>query len=118
MLEKRYFDWLNLILGVWVLISPWALGFASMTGAMWTGVVMGILLIIGSAWTLYQPDRRQVEWVNLVLGIVLFVAPWVVAYQGAAAAAWNSWILGAVVALIAAYTMTPSARTPGHPVAH
>jgi hypothetical protein len=29
MKERRWQDWLNLLIGVWLFISPWAVGFAS-----------------------------------------------------------------------------------------
>jgi SPW repeat len=112
MLDKKMFDWTNLILGLWVLISPWVLGFTASTGALWSAVVLGILVIAVSAWALYQPPRRLPEWVNLVLGVLLFLAPWALGYVGMATAAWNSWALGAVIALFAAWTFLPRMRTP------
>jgi hypothetical protein len=34
-------EWLNLLLGLWVLVSPWALGFQGTTAA-WVHIVVGI----------------------------------------------------------------------------
>jgi hypothetical protein len=36
-------EWLNLLLGLWVLVSPWALGFQGTTAA-WVHIVVGILV--------------------------------------------------------------------------
>ena len=44
-------SWLNLVLGVWVLISPWALGFSAYHVAMTNNVVMGIIVIILAGWS-------------------------------------------------------------------
>lgn len=56
-------EWLNLILGLWVLVSPWVLGFAQGT-AMKVHVVIGVIVAILAAielWILYQnPPGRPV----------------------------------------------------------
>src|ERR1700761_8063120 len=35
-------EWLNLALGVWVILAPWILGFAGVTHAVWAFVVLGV----------------------------------------------------------------------------
>jgi hypothetical protein len=54
-------EWLNLILGIWVLVSPWVLGFAGTT-AMQVHIVIGVIVAVLAAleiWLLYQrPPRR------------------------------------------------------------
>jgi hypothetical protein len=58
-------EWLNLILGLWVLISPWVLGFAQ-GAAMKVHVIIGAIVAVLAAielWTLYQnpPGRSAVH---------------------------------------------------------
>ena len=54
-------EWLNLIVGIWILVSPWVLGFAGTT-AMQVHVVIGVIVAVLAAleiWLLYQrPPRR------------------------------------------------------------
>ncbi|MDD5547628.1 MAG: SPW repeat protein [Candidatus Pacebacteria bacterium] len=41
--------WINqgqLILGLWILASPWILGFSFANSALWNNVIIGTLLII------------------------------------------------------------------------
>lgn len=45
--------WITLILGLWVLISPWILGFSAFAPAMWGNIISGTLIIICSLWTLF-----------------------------------------------------------------
>jgi len=47
-------EWVNLGLGVWLIIAPWALGFAASMNAMWTHVVLGVLAVALSAWALWD----------------------------------------------------------------
>lgn len=49
----------------------------------------------------------------LLAGLVLFIAPWVPALAMTGAAAWNAWIVGAAVALIAAVALYESATWEG-----
>jgi hypothetical protein len=54
-------EWLNLIVGLWVIVSPWALGFADTT-AMTVNIVIGILVAALAAielWIKYQQPPRQ-----------------------------------------------------------
>src|SRR5215475_8986898 len=54
-------EWLNLIVGLWVLVSPWVLGFAGTT-AMHVHIVIGVTVAVLAGfeiWLLYQrPPRR------------------------------------------------------------
>jgi hypothetical protein len=54
-------EWLNLIVGLWVLISPWVLGFQGGT-AMTVHVIIGIIVAVLAAvelWIMYQNPPRQ-----------------------------------------------------------
>jgi hypothetical protein len=37
-------SWANLVLGIWLIISPFVLGFAHVVGAMWHNVIVGIIV--------------------------------------------------------------------------
>jgi hypothetical protein len=47
-------EWAGLILGLWLIVAPWVLGFAGDAGAMWTHVVLGVLTAAVSAWALWD----------------------------------------------------------------
>lgn len=40
------------------------------------------------------------DWANLAVSLWLFVSPWVLGYDALRSAAWNSWIVGLVVAAV------------------
>jgi len=46
-------EWANMALGFWLVISPWLLAFAANLNAMWTHVVIGVLVAALSAWALW-----------------------------------------------------------------
>ncbi|HXG24104.1 MAG TPA: SPW repeat protein [Chthonomonadales bacterium] len=42
-----------LILGLWLLLSPYTLGFADAPAAYWNAVIVGVLSVVGAAVELY-----------------------------------------------------------------
>jgi hypothetical protein len=42
-----------LVLGLWLIASPWALRFAENVNAMWTQLILGILVAAISAWAIW-----------------------------------------------------------------
>lgn len=53
--------WLNLALGIWAAIAPWALGFSHATGAMAAHVVIGAIVAIIAAIELWFANKRHVS---------------------------------------------------------
>ena len=39
-------EWITLLVGLWVVVAPFVLGFASVTLAMWTHVVIGVAVAV------------------------------------------------------------------------
>jgi SPW repeat len=46
-------EWVNLIAGLWLIVSPWLLGFAADINAMWTHIIIGVLAAAVSAWAVW-----------------------------------------------------------------
>ncbi len=53
----------------------------------------------------YFRDRNPADIVSLLAGLVLAVSPWVLDFTTVTAAAWNAWIVGAVIALVALWAL-------------
>lgn len=45
----RYLAWANVVLGAWLFISPWALGYTNLDGASWNAWIVGVLVVIVAA---------------------------------------------------------------------
>jgi hypothetical protein len=90
-------SWVNIVLGIWVIISPFVFGVHS-PNAVWSNVVAGVLVGILALlrWSMHQPGW---SWLNLILGIWLVISPFVLFISGAAM--WNNVILGIIVAALA-----------------
>jgi len=46
-------EWTNLILGIWLIIAPSALGFQSNAVTAWNQISVGALVIIFAGWQVY-----------------------------------------------------------------
>lgn len=45
-------SWINALLGVWLIISPWVFGYAGTNiPLMWNGVIFGIIVLILGVWS-------------------------------------------------------------------
>jgi hypothetical protein len=46
-------EWANLLLGVWLVVSPWILGFAANANVTWTQMIFGVLVAAASVWAVW-----------------------------------------------------------------
>ncbi|WP_026620776.1 hypothetical protein M728_004745 (plasmid) [Ensifer sp. WSM1721] len=47
-------EWANMVIGLWLIVSPWLLGFMANVNAMWTHVILGVLVAAISAWAVWD----------------------------------------------------------------
>lgn len=121
-METKWQDWVNLLLGLWVAVSPWIVthvmapeGAAAgaypgvvTEAAMWNFILVGIAIVL-VAWGALAAFQRWEEWTNLVLGIWLLLSPWVLDYTEASSLTWNAVIAGAAIIVFAAWALMPGA---------
>ena len=98
--SSRQVSWLNIVLGVWLFISPWVLDFVSAGDASrnaWiVGAAIAVIAVIVAAMGV-----PYVAWANVVLGAWLFISPWALTYTNLDGASWNAWIVGVLVVMVA-----------------
>jgi len=119
---RRWQDWGNLVLAVWLFFSPWILNFAvgaaagvevggnvaagaavpvrgPVASAAWDAWILGVVIAIIAIVAMVRAAPWQM-WATLVLGIWLFIVPWILGFSGVASAAWDHWIVGILVFLV------------------
>ena len=53
-------EWINLIAGAWVFVSPWVLGYYGRPEALWNALIVGVLVFALSIWDLNtQPKMME-----------------------------------------------------------
>ena len=51
-------QWIAGIIGLWILLSPWLLGFSAVSIAKWSNVILGLVLVIMNAWLLFGEKHQ------------------------------------------------------------
>jgi hypothetical protein len=101
---KHWQDPANAILGGWLVISPWVLGFSGITVAATSTVALGVVLIANSLGAMRLPAAWE-EWLDVVFGVALMLAPAVLGYDGVRAALANALVTGAAVTALAIWVL-------------
>ncbi len=114
--SDRWRDWVMLALAVWLLVSPWLLGFsaaapaagvtasAGFTMAAWNAWVVGVVVAALAIWAIAMFAEWQ-DWLTGILGVWLVVAPWVLGFSAIAAVVWDHVIVGALIVVLAAWEL-------------
>jgi len=91
-------DWINLICGALLFISPWVIGFSGAMAAAWAAWIGGLVIAVMAVAALLQFAEWE-EWVALVVGVLMIIAPWVLGFAAMTYAMWSFVVLGLIVAL-------------------
>lgn len=97
-------DSASFVLGVWLLASPYALGFTDVTWAAWNAIALGAIIAVSALAALVAFHEWE-EWVSGILGLWLIASPWVLGFSTLALATWNHVIVGLLVTAMAAWTI-------------
>lgn len=106
---SRWQDWTNLVVGAWLFISPWLVGFAGTSAAAWDAWVFGVVIMVFALWALRAPASRGPQWALVVGAAWVFGAPWLLGFAGVAA--WDAWIVAVVVAIVAIWAVASIGAT-------
>ena len=106
--------WINLVLGVWLIVSPFVIGYfassASSTVTIANDGILGVLLVACSWWiAAAMAAQFGVSGFQALCGIWLIIAPFVLRYRELPVATVNDVAVGIVVlivSLIETWTIT------------
>jgi uncharacterized membrane protein HdeD (DUF308 family) len=96
--------WLTGILGLAMALAPFAFGYNTNTFAMWTSVVLGLIVLAASVFEGLDEHKAKWEWwVAGVAGILAVIAPFAFGFTLTTMALWTTIALGAIIFLLAGY---------------
>ena len=126
-LGNRKQDWINLLLAIWLFISPWVLSFGSgvpvgsvaanptivaVHHAAWNAWVLGVIVGLLALSALSRVELWQ-EWLCVLLGAWIFCAPWALGFNMLAReAAWDHWVIGALIFFVSWSNLRRLRRDP------
>ena len=101
-LTVQWKDAVNFVLGLWLIVSPWALGFAAEPAPAWNAWAVGVIIAVAAAAALIAFHKWE-EWVEAALGLWLIVSPYLLGFATQMSPTWNSVIVGIIVAALAVW---------------
>ena len=101
---KHWQDPINVLLGAWLAVSPWVLGFQDQMAPTANGVVIGLALISAALGAIFMP-RAWEEWTEGLLGLWMVISPWVLGFSGQMDAMRNAVVSGIVVLGLALWVL-------------
>jgi hypothetical protein len=107
----------NVVLGIWLAVSPFALAFTGTGAALWNDIIVGAaVIILGLVRQSRTEQSTWASWLNVVLGAWLVVAPYALGYSGVMYALWNDIVVGLGIIVLAAWSLFETHES--HPFAH
>lgn len=99
------------LVGLWLIVSPFLLGYAGDSVALWNSIIIGVVIAaIALVRAFSSASSFWLSWVSFALGLWLMFAPFFLAYSGLNFAHWNTTLVGIVVASLSAWSaLTPTA---------
>ncbi len=101
--ESLWASFVNLLLGAWLVTSPFTFGYQS-SGMTWSNVVSGLLVIVFSMFAASRKFNAYARWAISLVGIWLLFAP-LIFWSPTAAGYLNDTLIGAL--LIAFAVLVP-----------
>jgi hypothetical protein len=93
---------INILLGLWILISPYVLAFHQLPPAVWNNVILGILIAFFAFVRVSSIENQPVwSWWNALLGLWVVISPFVLGFAQTTTALVNNIVAGALVGLLA-----------------
>lgn len=98
---------LNLLLGLWLVIAPFLLSYAT-SASRGNDITIGVIIALLATFRLLGAYRAAwLSWLNALLGIWLIVAPFILGYDSSSAL-WNDVIVGLFIAFLGLWSATAS----------
>lgn len=101
---KHWQDGVNVLLGAWMVLSPWALGLQGDVLVTSNAVLVGLALVATALGAIVVP-RAWEEWTECGIGLWLMASPWVLGFHGLRQAMFGAVITGLVVIVLAMWTL-------------
>jgi hypothetical protein len=100
--------WSNLILGLWLMISPFVLAILNRQAfqLLWEDLLLGFGIATFSLCRLLSRNSEQIavaDWLITALAVITLTNPILYSYYGIRAAAWNNFAFGAAALILAIY---------------
>ena len=79
--EAAGVSWINVLFGIWMIISPYILSVTHYPRALLNNVICGIVIALLALIRTLAPEQTGWSWTNVLMGVWLIISPFVLAYE-------------------------------------
>ena len=114
--QARTASGINVLLGIWLLVSPWLFGYSEVgLPAILNSVIVGTLVALLAASRQVSPSTStDRSWVILVLALWTIASPWMYGYAANLEGLRDNIVLGIVMAALAIWSWGASIAEQKH----
>ena len=107
----RWQDWTNVVLGCWLIASPWELEYSLNKAATGNACGLGAVLVMFNLISAARLLDQGQEILNIILGIWLILSPYLLGFAVEREPATNAILVGLMVLGLAAWQIYDATRT-------
>ena len=104
---EKYVGWrdaIELVIALWLLISPVALNFITIGHASMVAFLIGSIVICTSMLGI-STEQAWEEWVTFALALFLMASPWLLSYSSSIIATVNALVSGGLLVVFSLITV-------------
>ena len=107
----RWQDWISFVLGCWLVVSPWEMGYSlNQIATSNAGGVGGVILVFNLISAFRLLDQGQ-ELFNILLGIWLILSPYSFGFATEREPAINAIVVGAMIIALAGWQIYDATKS-------
>lgn len=109
--QIRLTSGLNILAGLWLVMSPYGFGYYLVNPPFWNSVAVGFAVAILAIVRVVLPfSFVEIGWINFGLGAYLAISPFLFGFADLAPALWNSVLVGIFIMIMAAWSAVAGSR--------
>lgn len=95
--HARIASGVSMVAGLWLIISPFMLGYFNAPLLLWNSIVFGAIVAILALVKLAMPAKEErLDWINFMIGLWLILSAFIFGYTSSAVL-WNNLLLGIIL---------------------
>lgn len=107
---SRWQDWANVLLGCWLVVSPWEMGYALNGTATANACGLGAVLIVFNLISACRLSEEGQEILNILLGIWQIISPYSLGFATDTEPAINALVTGVMIVALAGWQIYDATR--------
>jgi len=94
----------NIVLGIWLIVSPWGFNYSAKAAALSSVTVGALIALLAAIRVTSSNNSAGVSGVNLLLAFWTVVSPWAYEYATNEGALLNNIVVGTLIAALAIWS--------------